>query len=99
MLQVLFLSALAGGAAYMVLWYLYLGAVWIMRFSFNEPFARNFLHANIAPYQLPVALGCALLAASFIAARSSAEADLLEARLERRELDDKIAEIETKQMF
>jgi hypothetical protein len=99
MLQVLLLSAIAGGAAYAVLWYLYLGVVWLFRFSANEPLSRSILHVNIVPYQLPVALGCALLAASFIAARSSAEVDALEARLERRELDDKIAAIETTQTY
>ena len=97
MLQVLILSGIAGGAAYAVLWYLYLAVIWLFRFSANAPMARSLLHVNIAPYQWPVALGCALLAASFIAARSSAEVDALEARLERRELDDKIAAIETTQ--
>jgi hypothetical protein len=97
MLQVLILSGIAGGAGYAVLWYLYLAVIWFFRLSANGPMAQSILRIDITPYQWPAALGCALLAASFIAGRSSAEVDALEAKLERRELDDKIAAIETKQ--
>jgi hypothetical protein len=38
-----------------------------------------------------------LLAAAFIGARTWAEVDHLQGLIDRRELDDKIAEIETKQ--
>jgi hypothetical protein len=97
MVQLLLLSALVGGALYFVFWYLYLGAVGLSRFSGGDSYLRDVARWNVAPLELPAALVCMLLAAAFIGARSSAEADHLQGLLDRRELDDKIAEIETKQ--
>jgi hypothetical protein len=96
MVQVLVLSALVGGALYFVLWYLYLGAIWLSRFS-RDPYFGGVAHSNVAPFELPAALGCMLLVAAFLGAGSSAEVDHLQGLLDQRELEDKIAEIETKQ--
>jgi hypothetical protein len=96
MAQVLVLSALVGGALYFVFWYLYLGAVGLSRFN-RESYFGDVAHWNVAPFELPAALGCMLLAAAFLGARTWAEVDHLQGLLDRRELDDKIAEIETKQ--
>jgi len=98
MVQVLVLSALAGGALYFVLWYLYLGAVWLSRFS-GESFLGGVARWNVAPFELPAALACMLLAAAFLGAGSWAEVDHLQGMLDKRELEDKIAAIETKQMY
>jgi hypothetical protein len=96
MLQVLVLSALVGGALYFVLWYLYLGAVGLSRFS-GGSYLGGVARWNVAPFELPAALVCMLLAAAFLAARTWAEVDHLQGLLDQRELDDKIAAIETKQ--
>ncbi len=69
MVQVLVLSALAGGALYFALWYLYLGAVWLSRFSRDSSFG-GVARLNPAPYELPAALACMLLAAAFLSAGS-----------------------------
>ena len=96
MIQVLLLSALAGGALYFVLWYLYLGAIWLSRLSGSSSLLAVG-RWNVAPFELPAALVCMLLAASLIGAGSWAEVDHLQAALDRRELDDKVAAIEIKQ--
>src|ERR1700678_2166302 len=96
MIQALLLSALAGGALYFVLWYLYLGAVWLSRLDADSSLA-GIARWNVAPFEWPAALVCMLLAAAFLAAGSWAEVDHLQGLLDRRELDDKIAAIETKQ--
>jgi hypothetical protein len=96
MIQVLLLSALAGGALYFVLWYLYLGAIWLSRFGGSSSLG-GVARWNVAAFELPAALVCMLLAASVIGAGSWAEVDHLQRLLDRRELDDKIAAIEAKQ--
>ena len=95
MVQVLVLSALTGGALYFVLWYLYLGAVGLSRFSGDS--SSGVARWNVVPYELPAALVCMLLTAAFISARNWAEADHLQGLLDQRELDDKISAIEKKQ--
>jgi hypothetical protein len=96
LLQLLILSALAGGALYFLLWYLYLGAIGLSRFS-GGSYLGDVARLNVVPFELPAALACMLLAAAFIGARTWADADHLQRLLDQRELDDKIAEIETKQ--
>ncbi len=78
-----------------MLWYLYLGIIWSVRTFGRDAFASAVVRADPSPYELPAALACMLLAASFIGAKSSEEADRLEARIEERRLADEIAAIES----
>ena len=96
MIQVLLLSALAGGALYLVVWYLYLGAIWLSRFG-GDSYLGGVARWNVDAFELPAALVCMLLAAAFIGAGSWAEVDHLQRLLDQRELHDKVAAIEANQ--
>jgi hypothetical protein len=77
-----------------VLWYAYLGVIWSVRTFGHDAFANAVVRADPAPYELPAALACMLLASAFVGAKSSEEAERLEARIEERRLADDIAAIE-----